>query len=179
MRRVRGSGSIHQRFDGQWVAMLELPTPRGEKRKRRTLYGQTREVVEARLAKMQAELGIAPRIREEGDPNIIRARRLEAARLLGRHTPKEWYALLREHNNRCYYCGGTAWPHHLLTKDHKTPITRGGSDAIDNITPACKRCNSEKNDLTMEEFLRYESREERQQRREASAAKRRGFRLST
>lgn len=58
---------------------------------------------------------------------------------------------------RCFYCckplSLLAAPGALIaSKDHKTPVSRGGSDLIDNIVPACIPCNSRKGDMTEEEF---------------------------
>ena len=62
---------------------------------------------------------------------------------------------------RCYYCFK---PLSLLAgsdgddraegaqKDHLTPVSRGGSDTIDNIVPACFLCNRKKGDMTEPEF---------------------------
>ncbi|HVX85798.1 MAG TPA: HNH endonuclease signature motif containing protein [Phycisphaerae bacterium] len=35
---------------------------------------------------------------------------------------------------------------HVWTKDHKVPLSKGGTDDIDNIEPLCYRCNSSKCD---------------------------------
>ena len=58
------------------------------------------------------------------------------------HTELEWKIKLMEFNQRCAYCGTTG----KMTKDHITPVSRGGSDKIFNIVPACQKCNSSKRD---------------------------------
>lgn len=50
----------------------------------------------------------------------------------------------------CVYCG-EAKP---LTADHKVPVARGGINDISNILPACLSCNSDKCDLTAQEYVR-------------------------
>lgn len=147
-RRTKGSGGVYQRGDGRWVAAVSLPTEDG-KRRRRVFYGKTRDEAEA---KMQAAF---PDLTENA-PGVWATRRaatMADARLLGRHTPKEWGALLKKCGHTCHYCGERrAGPRGRLTKDHRVPITRGGSDAIDNIVPACKSCNSKKGDMTEDEW---------------------------
>lgn len=77
----------------------------------------------------------------------VRYARLTAARLLGTHTAEEWARKLDEHDRRCAYCGVQA---ETLTKDHVVPISKGGSDAIENILPACQPCNSAKRDKLLD-----------------------------
>lgn len=59
----------------------------------------------------------------------------------GSHTEAEWEALKARYGNRCLFCGRTNRP---LTKDHVLPVTKGGTDTIDNIQPLCGPCNSSK-----------------------------------
>jgi 5-methylcytosine-specific restriction endonuclease McrA len=40
--------------------------------------------------------------------------------------------------------------------DHKIPKAKGGTDARDNLTGACKQCNDSKQDMTAQEFIRSE-----------------------
>jgi len=43
--------------------------------------------------------------------------------------------------------------------DHRIPLSRGGRHEIENITPACKPCNSRKHTRTEEEFRAFLRRE--------------------
>lgn len=48
----------------------------------------------------------------------------------------------------CAYCGGL-WPTEV---DHVIPHSRGGSDDITNLAPACGPCNASKLDFTPDEW---------------------------
>lgn len=56
----------------------------------------------------------------------------------------------RRDNYECVYCGSS----HIksLTLDHVIPQSKGGENAWDNLVTACRSCNSEKADLTLEEY---------------------------
>ena len=69
-----------------------------------------------------------------------RAAKLKSAREKGTHTEKQWIAILEEFEYRCLRCGNVQ--DDGLTKDHIQAVARGGSDAIDNIQPLCRQCNS-------------------------------------
>ena len=58
----------------------------------------------------------------------------------GSHTFEEWESLKLKHNNQCAICKQTK----PLTKDHIVPLSRGGTDMIENIQPLCRNCNSKK-----------------------------------
>lgn len=70
----------------------------------------------------------------------------------------EWLALLAWHNGSCAYCGSKV----LVEIDHRIPLTRGGSNLIDNILPACRRCNRRKGTMTEDEFRAFLQRERAQ-----------------
>ena len=58
----------------------------------------------------------------------------------GSHTLEEWKAIKDSCGNVCIFCGSNE----KLTKDHIIPLSKGGSDYIENIQPLCKSCNSKK-----------------------------------
>lgn len=74
-----------------------------------------------------------------------RARKLDAS---GSYTSAEWRSLVDLSGGRCAYCGVVA----NLHADHRQPLSRGGSNAINNIVPACASCNIRKSILTESEF---------------------------
>ena len=49
---------------------------------------------------------------------------------------------------KCVYCSSTK----DLTIDHVIPKSRGGKTQWDNLVTACKRCNSKKGDMLLEEI---------------------------
>ena len=63
---------------------------------------------------------------------------------------RAWKELLVAFGNRCAYCNRVD---NALTKDHVTPISRGGEHTAENIVPACRRCNGRKSDTMPLEFL--------------------------
>lgn len=50
----------------------------------------------------------------------------------------------------CVYCGNHQ--KNLLTLDHVIPQSKGGPNTWSNLVTACKSCNSEKSDLSLEEW---------------------------
>jgi 5-methylcytosine-specific restriction endonuclease McrA len=73
----------------------------------------------------------------------------------------EWIWLLQLWNWTCAYCGKTGV---ALQPDHRVPLARGGSNAIDNILPACPSCNQRKALMSEGEFrARLAAERDRQQ----------------
>lgn len=58
----------------------------------------------------------------------------------GSHTLQEWLELCHRHKNQCVYCKKDC----KLTEDHIIPLSKGGSNNIENIQPLCVSCNSKK-----------------------------------
>jgi len=58
--------------------------------------------------------------------------------------------IYRRDNYECVYCGDNNKK--TLTLDHVIPQSKGGKDTWDNLVTACRKCNSEKSNLTLEEY---------------------------
>ena len=58
----------------------------------------------------------------------------------GKHTTDEWLSLIDEYKNKCAWCKEEK----PLTRDHIVPLSRGGTNKIENIQPLCSSCNSSK-----------------------------------
>ena len=58
----------------------------------------------------------------------------------GNHTLQEWNSLKEKFNYKCANCRKEK----PLTKDHIKPLSKGGTDYIENIQPLCRNCNSKK-----------------------------------
>src|SRR5438105_3230270 len=86
------------------------------------------------------------------NPAIVRAKsqKHRALRLAaeGSFTAGEWTELVDSYSGRCAYCGDNA----KLEPDHRVALSRGGSNRIANILPACHRCNARKHRMTEAEF---------------------------
>ena len=76
-------------------------------------------------------------------------RRVRMANFGGNFTSKEFKVLCEAFENKCAYCGQEL----PLGPDHLVPLSRGGSNSIDNIVPCCRYCNSAKHAKTYEEYV--------------------------
>ena len=75
----------------------------------------------------------------------------------GKFTPREWVIKKLEYGNTCAVCGKSG----KLTIDHIIPLSKGGTNDIDNIQPLCPTCNYTKSDMLMEEFVEYMERKDK------------------
>lgn len=66
-------------------------------------------------------------------------------------TLEQWRRLLGRFQFRCAYCR-TRLTKKNRSLDHVIPLKSGGTNAIDNLVPSCRRCNQQKNIQTAEQF---------------------------
>lgn len=72
------------------------------------------------------------RIKESGSPVTL--------------NQKQWDELCRRYDYRCLCCG----EHKPLEIDHIVPISKGGTNTIDNVQPLCRECNQKKRTQTID-----------------------------
>ena len=68
-------------------------------------------------------------------------RRATIRNLEANFTSVDWEKCKSIFNNTCAYCGKKS----KLQQEHVIPVSKGGTYTKDNILPACKSCNSSKN----------------------------------
>lgn len=66
---------------------------------------------------------------------------------------------VRESQNICCYCGKELAPEERKV-DHIHPINRGGETVLENLAVCCQRCNFEKQDMTLQEYIAYKSKKD-------------------
>lgn len=68
----------------------------------------------------------------------------------GIHTPADIEAIRLSLQDKCNYCGSPLNGQGEI--DHKTPLSKGGSNWPSNLTLACLTCNRDKHSKTEKEF---------------------------
>lgn len=58
--------------------------------------------------------------------------------------------IYKRDNYECVYCGCSNIK--TLTLDHVIPQSKGGKNTFENVVTACRKCNGEKADLSLEEY---------------------------
>jgi len=76
-------------------------------------------------------------------------RRARVKGAVGSFTREEWRDLKLAHGGCCAYCGMKT---KKLSVDHVVPLSKGGTNYISNIKPACRSCNSRKGNRDPEIF---------------------------
>lgn len=121
--------------------VLAEPLP---ERKSRFSEKRIERMAELELERVRAEIQSTKDAKRERQRKIQvngnrRRSRVKAAE--GSFTREEWIALCHSYAGRCAYCHQRV---NRLTVDHVIPLSKGGSNCIANIRPACGSCNSSK-----------------------------------
>lgn len=141
----------------QWKPFGEFGVSRGKRSARRNplqayCNGCAHEINRQwraihRPAKAKATLTEAQRLQRKLMHNKRRAHMHRAAGVMP--SPSELERLCCEQDWRCVYCGHLLVERHL---DHIVPVTKGGTNAIDNLQWLCPACNMRKGVLSDAEF---------------------------
>lgn len=78
---------------------------------------------------------------DRGRQDTAKRRSLER-KLPTTYTMEQWKGCKAHFKSSCAYCGKEL---KKLHQEHFVPVTKGGGYTINNIVPACQRCNSSKN----------------------------------
>lgn len=64
-----------------------------------------------------------------------------------------WYYLIQKFGNECAYCHGASGDH-KLELEHVQSRSKGGTDKVSNLVPACRTCNEDKNSKSLSQWER-------------------------
>lgn len=78
-------------------------------------------------------------------------RRALKAQSGGVHTPTDIQLLLKSQKGKCWWCGKLIDPDNYHV-DHRIPLSRGGSNAPENLCISCPKCNLSKGDKLPHEW---------------------------
>jgi 5-methylcytosine-specific restriction endonuclease McrA len=133
--KKRARDRRHQQKNKPWLKRSRGP----ERERARELHRKRMSDPEYRERMLQAQ-----RMWKAANPDKVRAaalRRLERSRGNGAaYTIEEWRLLLDFFGPTCLKCGAEQ----NISADHVIPLALGGVDAIVNIQPLCRTCNSQK-----------------------------------
>ncbi len=72
-----------------------------------------------------------------------RLRKYRVKNAAGKFTVKEWESKVKEYNSCCAYCSQSIIDDEI-TIDHVMPLSKSGTNNIDNLVPSCLPCNVRK-----------------------------------
>lgn len=82
---------------------------------------------------------------------ISRKKQKHRRRALGNINFTEWITKVAMLGNKCQICFRTE-PEIKITIDHIIPVSKGGTNHIDNLQPLCVGCNSKKHNKTLSNY---------------------------
>jgi hypothetical protein len=108
---------------------------------------KVRAITRAWYSRNKAKFAVANKRWHAKNPGMMgfyaRQRAIRKRNAPGQHTFEDWQKVKALFDYRCVWCGRQE-PEVVLTEDHKIPLTKDGTNNIDNIQPMCLSCNSSK-----------------------------------
>lgn len=117
--------------------------PEGQRERGRQRYSENGEAIRLKHAEWRKAHPEARRLASQRRHKRVREASGEKL------TAEQWLQILEDFKYKCAYCGKSV---DKLEKEHRVPLSRGGSHAIYNIVPSCRPCNQQKNVKTADEF---------------------------
>lgn len=77
-------------------------------------------------------------------------RRAQKRKSAGVHTPDDIALLYKSQRGKCWWCGKPVGESYHV--DHRIPLSRGGSNAVENLCITCPECNWRKYDKLPQEW---------------------------
>lgn len=107
--------------------------------------------------KCKACMRAASKRHHEANPEMTAIRRNRynenLAKADGGYSQSDMDAIVRNQQNLCFYCATPL--NEKAEVDHKTPLSRGGSNWPDNLCLACLTCNRDKSNKTAAEYIAW------------------------
>ena len=145
IRKAKAAGPKFERLCGQCGATIGTDRRRDAKFcSRKCIYDYRTANVDRTEYRQATQKQRSEYTRQWRKKNPI-STRLSAYRRIYREstgsiTERDWQRALNRANGCCSYCGEKS----KLTLDHVVPLSRGGTNTIGNVVPACQSCNSSK-----------------------------------
>jgi 5-methylcytosine-specific restriction endonuclease McrA len=113
-------------------------------------HKQSKETIEKRVAQFRGRKSHFYKDGRSKNKKYINWQKNKRNRVIKRlkidslsHTYGEWETIKKQYGYICPRCHKSE-PEIKLTEDHIIPLSRGGSDLIENIQPLCLSCNIRK-----------------------------------
>jgi 5-methylcytosine-specific restriction endonuclease McrA len=133
MRRLENPERFHE-YDRRAKARAKLKHGEDAIREQQRLYAGERAKRDPAFRKRRQLIAMA---------YVARKRNAE-----GSFSLRDWQRLLDRYRGLCAYCATRP----ATEQEHVIPLSRGGRNTIGNILPACRPCNTSKNDRLLIEW---------------------------
>lgn len=155
IKRPEFSGENHPMFGKHWSKETREKMSLAHKGKAfsKTQIENMKKAQQKRVAEGKCHYYIDGRNSNKSYRNWLKNRNCRRKRkAIGSHTFNEWKTLKAQYDWTCFGCKQKE-PIIKLTQDHIIPLSKGGSNNIENIQPLCGSCNSRKNNKIVVKYM--------------------------
>lgn len=141
--------------DPQWLEKQKASAKASHQKYRNRYSAKQRDRYRADESVRRAAVERAEKWRLENPDSVkvyFAKKRSKEVAAKGGFTRDDVKRLLEKQRFKCVYCGGDI-SGGLHTIEHVIPLSRGGSNGLENIALACRSCNARKGDKLVTEFF--------------------------